>query len=141
MNIRSYQDADYSALISLYKMSEEFSFDEETDARERLLAKIERDPRSILLAIESDRVIGSVSIIEDGRVALLFRLVADASVGDRLAVVSALVHESERILRERGYKEIHNTAPVNNEMATQIRTNVGFTKGKDYSWFWKKILG
>jgi predicted N-acetyltransferase YhbS len=69
MEIRSYTDSDYPALELLYRSSTEFPFDSETDSRPRLSAKIERDSGSILLAFKGDKLIGSVSIIEDGRIA------------------------------------------------------------------------
>lgn len=139
MNIRYYQDNDYPALVELYKTSQDFLFDEETDAQERLATKISRDPESILVAIENDHIIGSVSIIEDGRIALLFRFVVHQSVTDSSAVMKALMNESERILSQRSYKEVHTTIPMENASSIQGRIDLGFIQGKNYSWFWKKI--
>ena len=56
-----------------------------------------------------------------------------------MLILLELIKKAELLLKERGYKEVHNTAPVGKEEAIQIRLKAGFTKGKDYTWFWKKL--
>jgi hypothetical protein len=139
MEIRFYRDVDYQKLIELYKKSDEFEVDPVTDSQENLSRKITRDPESILVAFSDDEIVGSVSIIEDGRIALLFRLVVDESRPDSDQILGLLINKAESILKSRGCKEVHNTAPSDRPSSQGKRTNLGFTKGKEYSWFWKKI--
>lgn len=75
-----------------------------------------------------------MSIIEDGRIALLFRLVANNE-----EILKALIQKAESLLTERGYEEVHNTAPLNDLNALMQRERLGFNKGNPYMWFWKKI--
>lgn len=139
MQIQPYQLTDYEDLIDLYKQSNEFKFDEITDSRENITRKIERDPESILLAKEDDELVGSVSIIEDGRIALLFRFVTKGSDQDNDEILKALLHEAETILKRRGYTEVHNTAPLEDIKVLTERERIGFQKGNPYMWYWKKI--
>jgi hypothetical protein len=136
MRVRFYTPADYQQLCNLYKHSDQFEFDEVTDSEENLIRKIKRDPESLLVVEENGKIVGSVSVIEDGRIALLFRLVALDNNQDTL---QKLIIEAENILRKRGYEEVHNTAPLEDLSALMEREKLGFNKGKPYMWFWKKI--
>lgn len=75
MRIRNYQSADYDQLKALYLDSSTFGgqFDEARDASDRLQKKIEADPDAILVAELENKIVGTVSLIDDGRVAWLFR--------------------------------------------------------------------
>lgn len=139
MQIRNYSQTDYEQLISLYKQSDQFKFDEVTDSEAGLARKVEKDPDSLLIAEEEGKIVGSVSIIEDGRIALLFRLIADPNTTNKDEILKALVEKAEAIVKARGYLEMHNTAPTNDLNALMERERLGFTQGGTYTWFWKKI--
>lgn len=138
MKIEYYKNKDYSDLVVLYRACDEFEFDEVTDSQESIRRKIDRDPESILLAYEEEELVGSVSIIEDGRIAILFRLVTGETGGDH-KIAKELVLHAGKILSKRGYTEVHITGPTENKTAKEIRESSGFRKGKRYDWFWKKI--
>ena len=139
MRIRYYKQTDYKKLIDLYKLSDQFKFDEVTDSEEGITRKIEKDPESLLVAEENGQIVGSVSIIEDGRIGLLFRLIASPDNPNKDDILKALVEKSESILKNRGYLEMHNTAPTNDLNALMERRKLKFRKGNVYTWFWKKI--
>ncbi len=139
MQIRFYIPADYPALVALYKRSDQFKFDEVTDSESGITKKVEKDPESLLVAEEGGMIVGSVSIIEDGRIALLFRLVANPTYPDKDLVLKALVEKAESIFKDRGYLEVHNTAPTNDLNALMERKKLGFNQGETYTWYWKKI--
>jgi hypothetical protein len=139
MQIRFYKKEDYPKLIELYKKSDQFKLDEVTDSEEGIARKIEKDPESLLVAEENKQIVGSVSIIEDGRIALLFRLIASPTSFDKNDILKALVEKSESILKERGYLEMHNTAPTNDLNALMESKKINFKEGNVSTWFWKKI--
>ena len=76
MIVRQYKTSDYERLKALYLDSLTFGgqFDEARDAASRLQKKIESDPDAILVAEQDGELVGSVSIIDDGRVACYFDL-------------------------------------------------------------------
>lgn len=139
MNIRSYHPSDYKQLATLYKHSDQFKFDEVTDSEVNISRKIERDPDSLLVSENEGQIVGSVSIIEDGRIAILFRLVASPTASDADTILQALVQSAGIILKERGFREMHNTAPTNDLNAVMERQRLGFKSDETYTWFWKKI--
>ena len=140
MKIRPYYSEDYEALIDLYRTSEEFEVDPETDSERMLARKIERDPESVLVLEQEGELLASVSIIEDGRIALLFRLVVKEEVVEQPGkLLQELVAYAEEILRERGYSEVHCMAPARWELGADVRRSLGFTPGNEYRWFWKEL--
>jgi ribosomal protein S18 acetylase RimI-like enzyme len=135
--VRSYEDADYDALVALYRQSKDFTLDKETDARARLAEKIRRDPESIIVATSNSELLGSLSIIEDGRIAILFRWVAVGT--DQNKAYKALLGQAEKILTVKGYKEVHCMVPDDSAASVALRTSMNFKPGKKYSWFWKTL--
>ncbi|NND65712.1 MAG: hypothetical protein HKM24_07085, partial [Gammaproteobacteria bacterium] len=98
MNIRPYAPSDYFALKALYEDSSTYGgqFDEARDAENRLAAKIDNDPESIWVAENDGKLAGSVSLIEDGRVAWLFRF---AVIDQDLDVSKSLYDKATAILK------------------------------------------
>ncbi len=132
MRIRSYKLVDYPRVEALYQ---EFGwFDPETDSEPRLAEKIKRDPNSILVAEKGREVVGTVSIIEDGRIAWFFRLNAKSSF-----IRKKLIQHAEELLKQKGYKEVHIFAPLNDQDRQKEYIQEGFILGKEYKWAWKKL--
>lgn len=136
IQIRSYNPGDYSSVKQLYEDSG--WFDGETDAEERLKAKSERDPQSLLIAINPDDVVGTVSLIEDGRIAIFFRLVTRDGE-DAPQIRAKLLTAGETIFKDRGYSEAHIIAPEEDQSRQNEYEQNGFQKGNPYRWMWKKI--
>lgn len=138
MLVRSYQPSDYEQLKTLYLDSSTFGgqFDEARDAADRLRRKIEADPGAIIVAEQDGKLLGSVSLIDDGRVAWLFRFAAEQ---DRLDVVRALHDKATALLKERGHAEVLVYTPVGNQDLNSRYEQLGFTKGGDYTCYWKGL--
>lgn len=136
LQIRNYNATDYSEVKQLYEDSG--WFDPETDAEEKLKAKSARDPQSLLVATTSDSVVGTISLIEDGRIAIFFRLIAKDN-GDAPQVRSKLLSAGETIFKERGYSEVHIIAPEEDQSRQHEYKQNDFQKGNTYRWMWKKI--
>jgi predicted N-acetyltransferase YhbS len=138
MLVRSYQLSDYEQLKDLYLDSSTFGgqFDEARDAAGRLQKKTEADPDAILVAEQDGELVGSVSIIDDGRVAWLFRF---AVPQDKPDVVQALHDKALDILKERGHAEVLVYTPVGNQELDSRYERLGFTRGGDYTCYWKGL--
>lgn len=139
MKIRSYQPSDYEQLKTLYLDSSTFGgqFDEARDAADRLRKKIEADPDAVLVAELNGKLVGTVSLIEDGRVAWLFRYAVQK---DQTEVLNALHDKAIEILRSRGHSQVLVYTPVGNDELDNRYEQLGFIKGGDYTCFWKDIV-
>jgi len=138
MIVRCYEPTDYEQLKALYLASDTFGgqFDEARDASDRLKKKIKADPDAILVAVETDRIVGTVSLIDDGRVAWLFRFAVPLS---DTATAKALHDKAIAILKARGHSQVLVYTPVGNSSLDGRYDQLGFTKGSDYTCFWKEI--
>lgn len=139
--IRSYQPSDYARVAKLYKDSALYGgqFDEAKDSKERLDAVIAKDPEAILIAEKESEIVGTVSLIEDGRVAWLFRF-AVMPGEDYEETVSLLYRRAEEIFKGRGHSQTLVYAPVGDmTFEERYRHILGFEHGSDYTCFWKNI--
>lgn len=135
--VRAYTSADYEAVAGLYKQSELYGgqFDENRDSKERLQKRLEADPDAILIAEQNGEVVGTVSLIEDGRVAWLFRF----AVAGEDEVAQALFARAVEALKRKGHNQVLIYTPVENKELSHRYEKLGFTKGNDYTCFWKDI--
>lgn len=138
MIVRQYKPTDYEQLKALYLDSSTFGgqFDEARDAADRLQKKIEADPDAILVAELENKIVGTVSLIDDGRVAWLFRF---AVTKDQSEMIKTLHDKAITILRSRGHTQVLVYTPVGNNELDNRYAELGFTRGDDYTCYWKEI--
>ena len=138
MTIRAYRPDDYEQLKALYLGSSTFGgqFDEARDGENRLQKKIDADPDAVLVAEENGKLVGTVSLIDDGRVAWLFRFAVPLASGD---TAKALHDKALAILKERGHSQVLVYTSVGNADLDSRYKRLGFTKGGDYSCYWKEL--
>ncbi len=138
MLVRNYKSSDYEQLKALYLDSSTFGgqFDEARDSADCLQKKIEADPDAILIAEQDGKIVGSVSLIDDGRVAWLFRFAVPQGNPE---IAQALHDKAVGILKERGHAEVLVYTPVGNQDLNSRYEQLGFTKGGDYTCYWKGL--
>lgn len=136
--IRSYDDADYEQLKELYQHREWYGglFDEARDGRKRLAAKIAQDPEAILVYEAEGQLSGTISIIEDSRVAWLYRFVVR---NFDQHITSELYDAAAKVLKNRGHKEVLVYTPVQGGELYDRYESLGMQKGSDYTCFYKEL--
>lgn len=141
LKVRNYQDEDYESVANLYKDSSLYGgqFDEARDSAKKLSTIIKRDPEAILICEDNGAVVGTLSLIEDGRVAWLFRFaVLEGEANTTVARV--LYDRAVEILRSRGHKQVLVYSPNGNTgLDTRYVEVLGFNKGNNYTCFWKDL--
>ncbi|OGG44789.1 hypothetical protein A2841_02330 [Candidatus Kaiserbacteria bacterium RIFCSPHIGHO2_01_FULL_48_10] len=137
---RPYNPSDYESVTALYKQSELYGgqFDENRDSEERLTKKISDDSEAILVVEEDGKIVGTVSLIEDGRVAWLFRF-AVAKGNNEQEIAQALYNRAVEILKSRGHKQVLVYSPTGDDFLAQRYESFGLTKGNEYTCYWKVI--
>lgn len=136
--IRQYKDSDYEELKELYLHTEWYGgvFDEARDGRERLAEKISDDPESILVYEQKGELIGTISLIEDGRVAWLFRFVVKDNNPD---ISKKLYENAVIILKNKGHTQALVYTPVGDSDLDTRYDKLGMIKGADYTCYWSDI--
>lgn len=137
--VRPYRASDYSAVASLYKHQEAFGgvFSEHRDSEERLSARVAIDADAILVAESGGRIVGTVSLIEDGRVAWLYRF-AVQDLPNSPDVAQSLSDRALAILRSRGHEQVLVYAPLDDSRLEGRYTGLGFSTGSSYVCYYRR---
>lgn len=136
--IRSYMDSDYEDLKALYLQADLYGgvFDEARDGRERLAGKIAQDPEAILVYVRDGQLVGSISIVEDGRVAWLYRFTV---VNFDEKVSKELYDAAVAVLKSRGHSEVLvYSSSTSTDLDSRYRA-LGMQKGGEYTAYWSRI--
>ncbi len=136
--IRIYTEEDYEALEQLYQHTEWYGgkFDKARDGRERLANKVAEDPAALWVYERDDELVGTVSIVEDGRVAMLFRLVVK---DNDPAITKELYDHAVSILRSRGHEQVLVYTPAENAELHTRYEQLGMHRGSDYTCYWADL--
>lgn len=136
--IRSYRDTDYEQLNALTGHSEWYGgqFDEARDGRARLKQKITQDPESILVFEQGNELLGTISLIDDGRVAMLFRFI----VKDHDQQVAETLYERAiAILKARGHGQVLVYSSPDDKKLDKRYKDLGMHAGGLYRCYWNEI--
>lgn len=139
-NVRPYTANDYDAVIALYQNGSSFGgqFDEARDSREKIESAIARDPDSLLVFEQDGKILGTISLIENGRVAWLFRF-AVSNVSNQQEVEAALYSHATNILASRGHDQILVYSDPTKDSLNERYRRLGMTEGSLYRCFWNQI--
>lgn len=140
-HVRNYKPDDYDDVIVLYKDGKTFGgqFDEARDSKEKLAEVTSRDSQSILVYEKDSKIQGTVSLIENGRVAWLFRFaVQDIEQKDEIA--RSLYKNAKEILIGRGHSQVLvYSDPQNENLNQRYNQTLGMTEGGLFRCFWQEI--
>jgi hypothetical protein len=131
MEIRPYNSKDYPDLKNLY--DDGGWFDALVDSQEILDREIQKNQNAILVALSEGKVVGTVSLLFTGRLALFFRLVSPSE-----DVRKQLLAKGEEIFVGKGYGRLDIIAPEEDLSRQDEYVRNGFNKGSSYRWFWKE---
>lgn len=140
LHVRNYRYTDYNAVKELYMQKDLYGgqFDEARDSREKLSDAIHADPQSILICEKDGKILGTVSLIEQGRVAWLFRF-AVAKTDFEKEAASALHGAACAILKARGHSQVLVYTPVDDPYLQERYASLGMNKGSAYTCFWQEL--
>ena len=134
--IRYYKDSDYKDVKQTLKEGK--LYDDIWENRKNLRRKIKRDPESIFLAINDNKIIGCVFIVEDGWNAFIWRLSVRKKYR-RQGIGKMLMQKAEEIIKKRGIKESSIFVDTKNKRLKQWYKKQGYLKTSDYTFFYKKL--
>ena len=140
MKIRSYTDDDFDQLMALYDRSELYGGqrDDNRDSRSKLQDRIMNDPSAIIVAEDDGKIVGTVSLIEDGRVAWLFRF-AVQKIDNEKNILDKLYVYATDALKKKGHNQVLVYSPAGNTDLDQRYKELSFQQGGDYTCYWKDI--
>jgi hypothetical protein len=131
-------DSDYDQVKALYQHGEWYGgkFDEHRDSREVLLRKVTADPQSIIVDDDNGTILGTISLIDDGRVAWFYRFVVKDNNPE---VGKALYQAAGGVLKSRGHPEVLIYSDPEREDLNERYQSLGMEKGGDYECFFAAL--
>ena len=137
MNIRNYKSDDYDQIEALYNDSSTFGgqFDENRDTKERLDNLAHKKPSAILVAEHQGSVVGTVTVLEDGRSCWLYRFAVKDN--DQYAA-EALLKRAKEVAKQFGHSQFLVYAPEGDVRFEERYIGAGFEfeKGGNYTCYW-----
>lgn len=137
VTINFYRDEFYEEVKKI--LQEANLYDETWEARENLKRKIERDPQSILIAKDKNKIIGCVLIVEDGWNGFIWRLCVKKEYRKK-GVGLLLMKKAEEIIKSRGIKEASLFVDPNNDSLKNWYKNQDYIKTSDWTFMYKKLI-
>lgn len=113
-------------------------FDDVWDSRLHWEEKIQKEPNSILVAMEGEQVIGCILIIRDPWTSFLFRFAVDSEYRGK-GVGSALLEAAEEALRSEGVDEVTMFVSADEEELHAYYEKRGYKKGGTYRCMYKPL--
>ena len=110
------------------------------DLKENLKRKIERDPQSILVAIDGNQIIGCVFISEDGWSGFIWRLCVQES-HRKNGIGSMLLQKAEEIINNRGINEVSIFVDPKKDSLKNWYQKKDYTKDADWTFMYKRFNG
>lgn len=140
ITIREYNPiTDYPSIKSLYENQTTFGgqFDKARDSEDRLLNLIQKKSNSILVAEKDGQLVGTVTLFEDGRSAWLYRFAVIKE--DEQEIAQELWEKASVIMKTWGHTQVLVYSPKGNMHFEERYTKIGFTKGNDFTAYWRDI--
>jgi hypothetical protein len=136
--IRSYRDADYDQIKELYGHKELYGgvFDKARDSREILASKIKQDPEAILVCDRDGEIVGTLSLIDDGRVAWLYRFIVK---GFDPKITKQLYDKASATLKSRGHTQVLVYSDPNSLELQHRYSELGMNRGDNYECYWREL--
>jgi hypothetical protein len=140
LHVRHYTTRDYEAVKNLYMQGDLYGgqFDPARDSDDRLATVIHADPEAILVCEKDGKTIGTVSLIEEGRVAWLFRFAVEKGDNENDAA-KALYDTACGTLKSRGHSQVQVYTPMDDTRLEQRYRDLGLNKGQAYTCFWQDL--
>lgn len=136
IEVRNYKTTDYEAIKKLYLDGDLYGgqFDEARDSADKLETITTTDPQSILVCVQGSDILGTISLIENPRVAWLYRFATK-----REDAAKALYDAACTILKSRGHTQVLVYSPLDHPNLDQRYSTLGLNKGSPYTCFWKTL--
>lgn len=136
--IRKYKEGDYKQVEE--NLREAGLFDETWDSEKNVNGMVAKDPGSIIVAEEAEKVVGSVFLVYQGpKLVYLFRLVVKKEYRGK-GIASKLIEKAYEIAKNNGVEEIGMYVDSSNKDLHEFYGKRDFKRSKStYYYMWKDI--
>jgi ribosomal protein S18 acetylase RimI-like enzyme len=137
MGLRKLTINDYEEIIKLWSRARLPYKPKGRDSKEAIAAQMKANPEFFLGAFEDNRLVGMVIISCDMRKGWINRLAVDPDYRNR-GIATALIAESEKILRKHGIRIFCALIEDYNTVSRELFKECGYVEHRDIIYFSKR---
>jgi ribosomal protein S18 acetylase RimI-like enzyme len=137
MGLRKLTINDYEEIIKLWSRARLPYKPKGRDSKEAIAAQMKANPEFFLGAFEDNRLVGMVIISCDMRKGWINRLAVDPDYRNR-GIATALIAESEKILRKHGVRIFCTLIEDYNTASKKLFNECGYVEHRDILYFSKR---
>jgi len=137
MEIRKLAINDYEEIIKLWSRARLPYKPKGRDSKEAIAGQMKANPEFFLGAFEDNRLVGMVIISCDMRKGWINRLAVDPDYRNR-GIATALIAESEKILRKHGIRIFCALIEDYNAVSRELFKECGYVEHRDIIYFSKR---
>jgi ribosomal protein S18 acetylase RimI-like enzyme len=137
MEIRKLTINDYEEIIKLWSRARLPYKPKGRDSKEAIVAQMKANPEFFLGAFKDNRLVGMVIISCDMRKGWINRLAVDSDYRNR-GIATALIAESEKILRKYGIRIFCALIEDYNTVSRELFKECGYVEHRDIIYFSKR---
>ena len=125
---------DYNEVYALWKKIRGFGIRSIDDSREGVERFLKRNPTTSVVAVEDDRIVGSILCGHDGRRGCFYHVCVDAEYR-RQGIGKSMVVASMEALKEEHINKVCLIAFTRNDVGNAFWNTIGWTKRLDLNYY------
>lgn len=134
MDIRVMKIEDYDQIYSLWSGIKGFGIRTMDDSREGVAKFLLRNPDTSVVAVEEDRVIGTILCGHDGRRGCFYHVCVEKEFRQH-GIGKKMAHFAMEALQREGINKVSLIAFKSNEVGNQFWKKVGWTYREDLNYY------
>ncbi len=125
---------DYNEVYALWKKIRGFGIRSIDDSREGVERFLKRNPTTSVVAVEDDRIVGSILCGHDGRRGCFYHVCVDAEYR-RQGIGKSMVVASMEALKEEHINKVCLIAFTRNDVGNAFWNTIGWTRRLDLNYY------
>lgn len=132
--IRSMTISDYEQVYDLWKTIKGFAMRSVDDSKEGVSSFLNRNPKTSVVAVEDDKVVGAILCGHDGRRGCMYHVCVHPEYR-RKGIGKEMVVYAMKRLQEEGINKVALIAFTSNDIGNTFWKQIGWTKREDLNYF------
>lgn len=132
--VRTMENEDYDKIFELWKKIKGFAMRSVDDSKEGVNLFLKRNPMTSVVAIQDDKVVGTILCGHDGRRGCMYHVCVDPSYRMQGIGKSMVVKAMEELEKE-GISKISLIAFTQNDIGNAFWNRIGWTKREDLNYY------
>ena len=132
--IRSMTISDYEQVYDLWKTIKGFAMRSVDDSKEGVSSFLNRNPKTSVVAVEDDKVVGAILCGHDGRRGCMYHVCVHPEYR-RKGIGKEMVVYAMKRLQEEGINKVALIAFTSNDIGNTFWKQIGWTKREDLNYY------